>query len=116
MSFDWSSFVVLAENLLSNEEESYFRFSMSRAYYGVFCIARNSKGMKEYKGPYVHKAVISKFKDSNDRSERNIGRILDNLRKSRNDSDYNEDIIISKDLAKRRLHQAKQILHIFRIS
>jgi len=110
MSFDWKGYVGLAEELLKESEESCLRSSISRAYYGVFCIVRNKKGYKNYTGGNVHQKVINEYKSSVDKSEQNIGRILDNLRRSRNNADYNEDETISKDLAERSLISAKRIL------
>lgn len=110
MSFDWEDYVYLAEDLLSQPEESYLRSAISRAYYGVFCIARNRKGYKEFAGSNVHWRVINEYKNSSDRNERNVGRVLDKLRKSRNDADYNEDKPINKDLAERAVYSAKHIL------
>jgi len=43
MSFDWLGYIRLAENLSDELDESSLRSAVSRAYYGVFCIARNKK-------------------------------------------------------------------------
>lgn len=111
MSLDWKDYVRLAEDLLNRTEESYLRSSISRAYYGVFCIARNKKCHKNYTGPdNIHWKVINEYKNSNNRSEQNIGWILDKLRKSRNDADYDEDKPITKGLAQRSALSANQIL------
>lgn len=110
MSFDWKDYVYLAEDLLTRAEESYLQSSISRAYYGVFCIARNKKSYKVYQGPDVHRQVITAFKNSVNKNEQNIGQILDNLRRSRNIADYNEDKLINKILAKRIVIKAKVIL------
>jgi uncharacterized protein (UPF0332 family) len=110
VSFDWKDYVYLAEDLLNRPEESYLRSAISRAYYGVFCIARNNKGYKDFAGSNVHWKVINEYKNSSDRNERNLGRILDNLRRSRNDADYNEDKLISGDLAARAVLLAKNVL------
>ena len=116
MSFDWKDYVYLAEELLSRQEESALRSSISRAYYGVFCIARNKKGYKNTTEKNVHQKVISEYKNSQDRKEQNIGRILDKLRESRNKADYNEDRPIDKSLAERMVYSAKQILRSMEIS
>lgn len=110
MSFDWKDYVYLAEDLLNRTEESCYRSSVSRDYYGVFCIARNRKSYKSYTGPDVHQKVINEYKNSGDKKEQDIGRILDKLRKSRNDADYNEDRPINKGLAERVVFSAKRIL------
>ena len=113
MSFDWKDYVDLAEDLLNRAEESCFRSSISRAYYGVFCIARNKKGYRNYKsnqGENMHWIVINAYKNSSDANEQNIGRILDKLRRSRNDADYDENRSIDKNHAERIVVSAKQIL------
>ncbi len=110
MSFNWKDYVRLAEDLLNQTEESYLRSSISRAYYGIFCIARNRKGYKNYTGSNVHWEVINKYKNSKGKKEQNIGRILDKLRRSRNDADYSEDEPINKALAERIVSSAKHIL------
>lgn len=116
MSFDWKDYVYLAEELLGRQEESALRSSISRAYYGVFCIARNKKGYKNYTGSNVHLTVINAYKNSQDRNEQSIGQTLDKLRKSRNKADYNEDRLIDKSLAERMVCSAKQILISMEIS
>lgn len=113
MSFDWKDYIDLAEELLNRTEESYHRSSISRAYYGVFCIAKNKKGYRNYKlkkGENIHWIVINAYKNSSDINEQNIGRILDKLRKSRNDADYDESRSIDRNLAERVVLSAKQIL------
>ena len=113
MSFEWKDYVDLAEDLLNRAEESCFRSSVSRAYYGVFCISRNKKNFRNYTpkpGENIHWVVINAYKNSTDRNEQNIGRILDKLRRSRNDADYDESRLIERRLAQRMVISAKQIL------
>lgn len=118
MSFDWKEYVYLAENLMNRTGESCYRSSISRAYYGVFCITRNRKGYQNYKpkkGENIHWMVIDAYKNSSDRNEQNIGRTLDELRKSRNDADYNEERSIDSTHAERVVIRAKQILTLMGI-
>jgi len=110
MSFDWNDYISLAEELLKRGEESSYRSSVSRSYYGVFCIARNRKGYKQYTGGDVHWKVISEYKNSGDKNEQNVGRVLDKLRKLRNDADYNESRSVGRNLAERSVLSSKQIL------
>ncbi|MEW6409979.1 MAG: hypothetical protein AB1488_07690 [Nitrospirota bacterium] len=119
MSFNWKDYVYFAEELLSREEESCLRSSISRGYYGVFCITRNKKDYQNYKpksGENIHWVVINAYKNSSDRNEQNIGRILDKLRKSRNDADYDESRPIDRNLAERMVVSAKQILTLMGIT
>ena len=113
MSFDWKDYVYLAEELLARAKESCLRSSISRAYYGVFCIARNRKGYQNYepkRGENIHWLVINEYKISRNVCDRDIGRTLDKLRKSRNDADYKENKPINTGLAERSVLLAKSIL------
>ena len=86
------------------------RSGISRAYYGVFCIARDKKELKNYRGPNTHWHVINQYQNSNNPKEKRIGKNLDNLRKRRNDADYDEDIAIDSQSAQRVLLKANNIL------
>ena len=116
MSFNWIDYVYIAEGLQPKTEEAYIRCSISRAYYGVFCPARNIIGLKNYldtKGnddPGIHTKVINTYKRSTNINDRFIGLRLDTLRRWRVDADYNEDISPSKELADRAVIKAKDIL------
>jgi len=111
MSFNWREYIDLAQDLLNRAEESCYRSSISRAYYGAFCLARNRKGYKKYAGAEVHRKVINAYKNSIHRNEQNIGRILDKLRRARNDADYDEDKLIDIALAQRIVASANLILN-----
>ena len=116
MSFDWIDYVYIAEGLQPKTEEAYIRCSISRAYYGVFCPARNIIGLKNYldtKGkddPGIHTKVIKTYKRSTNINDRFIGLRLDTLRRWRVDADYHEDIPLSEDISKRAIIKAKEIL------
>jgi len=67
MSFHWEKYVYLAEELMNRKDDAYLRSSISRAYYGVWCLARNKKGYKRYKprkGENIHWKVINEYKNS----------------------------------------------------
>ncbi len=112
MSFDWKEFIILSDNIVKMDpsNEANLRTGISRAYYGVFCIARNRKGLKNDKSGKVHRNVINSYKTSNDKNEKYIGKILDDLRRQRNDADYDEDKEIGIDLTERVLLKTKEIL------
>jgi hypothetical protein len=59
MNFNWIRYIYLATELLKGSDESYYRSAISRAYYGVFCIARDRKGYSNYKRSDVHSKVIT---------------------------------------------------------
>ncbi len=113
MSFNWRDYISLAEDLVNSTEEARLRSCISRAYYGVFCIARNRKGYKgsnPKKGENLHWIVINAYKESTHVEEQKIGWILDKLRRSRNNADYEGDRPISKGVAERSVNEANQIL------
>jgi uncharacterized protein (UPF0332 family) len=109
MNFDWKTYVSLAEELLQQDRESHLRSSISRAYFGVFCIARNRKGYQNYRGS-VHDEVITAYRTSADKTERHIGQLLDGLRFERNGADYKESKNISRGLAEKQVQSAKLVL------
>lgn len=116
MSFDWIDFIKLAKKLVKNQDEASLRSVISRAYYGVFCIARNKKGLKNYKKSNVHRKVIIHYQSSNNSDEKYVGKILDDLRRERNDADYNEDKVVNSELAQRILLKANNVLKKLRLS
>lgn len=111
MSFDWKKFIELAEILVNQETEEAFRTAVSRSYYGVFGILRNIKGFKKHKGGDVHSKLIESLKKSDKEKEREIGRLLDELRRYRNYADYSEDRKIDKNLAENCIAKANKILN-----
>lgn len=115
MSFDWCKYVILADDLMGatkteDMEEAYFRSSISRSYYGVFCLARNKKNLQKYEGKNVHRKVIDEYKNSGSKTEKKVGHNLDELRRLRNCADYKEDYRIDKNVADRAIGLAKTVL------
>lgn len=110
MSFDWKDYVSLSEELARRKEESCLRSSISRGYYGVFCIARNKMGYKSYEKADVHSKVMQALKKARAGDWRKIGWNLDELRRARNDADYDEEKQVKKGLAERMLILAKGVL------
>jgi len=110
MSFDWKEYVEVAEKLAKEENEGYLRSAISRAYYGVFCISRNKKNLKDYKEADVHWKVINIYKNSPKSRDKLVGKFLNDLRRCRNGADYDEDKEIDKGEAERAIHRAKEIL------
>lgn len=109
MKFDWSEYFKLAQELAAMSgdsaasQEAKLRSAISRAYYSVFCIARNYLRDVE-KDPRLsrnktfdvneHRYVADEFTYhlSKSRKMQDIGRDLARLRKIRNKADY-ADII-----------------------
>lgn len=89
MSFNWHKYILLAEELIqASTEEAKLRSATSRAYYGSFNPCKIHKGYSLYKRGDVHEKVITEFKTSDVPLEVTIGNQLDDLRRKRNDSDY----------------------------
>jgi uncharacterized protein (UPF0332 family) len=109
MTFEWIDYIKLSQILLKTNQESYLRSSISRAYYGAFCLARKKIGYS-HKSSNVHSEVIASFKKNNNIYYKKIGKNLDELRRARNNSDYNENIIINKEFAKRMVTLSLSIL------
>jgi uncharacterized protein (UPF0332 family) len=98
MSFDWSEYLTLAQELagelvLSNEEAK-SRSAISRAYFSAYCIARNFLRDKEgYRIPEdsdAHSLVRDLFVKSYVGHRRRIGQNLERLRLDRNKADYDD--------------------------
>lgn len=108
MSFDWTHYLSLAQELagrnlpLSPGQEAKDRAAISRAYYAAFCRSRNHlrdfDGAVFSKGAKVHAEVKREFANSPDNMRRSIARNLDRLRKKRNEADYDDKMPnLSKD-------------------
>lgn len=114
MSFDWSQYLRLAEELAlqgtaGSSQEAKWRSSVSRSYYAAFCIARNH--LRDVDGIDIppkdtHKFVQDTFKNSGDMKRREIGTCLDRLRVKRNNTDYDDVVDITRWLP---LHTAMAI-------
>ena len=94
MSFDWHDYFLFAQKLTANPnlpgpEEAALRSAISRAYYSAYI---QSRRWAEARGLIIsgstHKAVIDYFKQSRDKSQKNIGYELDRLRLYRTEADY----------------------------
>lgn len=123
MSFDWESYIQLADKLIFSQEkadlqEAYLRSAMSRCYYGVFCIARDHLIAENVPIPRIdtHKFVRESYQRSSSNVERKIGDDLRRLWATRKDADYDGEVNIdfkraktALDLSKRTLEQLRQI-------
>lgn len=121
MSFCWKDYIDLSNTLIGSSknntlEKAYLRTSVSRAYYGVFCIARNYlRDVKniQIRSQNTHEFVINKFKFSTNLMEYYIGNYLISLRDERNKADYEDSYQIDTDKANSMLISANQALHFF---
>ena len=125
MTFDWSEYLKLAQELAGQavgpaEEEAKLRSSVSRAYYAAFCKARNY--LRDIKGDFsipstgaAHGYVISVFKSSSDRLGRKVGDDLDRLRIRRTKVDYDDSVTGLLSIAKISLKSAQDVISALNI-
>lgn len=131
MKFDWLSYLEVAETLYnevistSNQansasiNEAKIRSCISRAYYSAFCLTRNY--LRDFEGYSnlktlkfsVHEYVIEELGNSKKRDFNKLGDILDRLRLSRVEVDYQDMVsfnLISK--AKIAIVDAKKVVQL----
>ena len=119
MSFDWSEYLGLAQELAGQivspaSQEAKLRAAISRAYYAVFCKARNH--LRDHEGHAIplggqaHAYVRDQFKNSPDRLRSQIGHNLDRLRRHRNLGDYDDTVSGLLPLTSRDLKLAQRAL------
>jgi uncharacterized protein (UPF0332 family) len=96
-----SGYISLAQELYGNTppvaapDEAKWRSAISRAYYGVFNMARQvleTRRKKPFERGGVHGAVLRALRDSGDATLISIGRDLQNLKDWRERADYGDDI------------------------
>ncbi|MCR4433928.1 MAG: HEPN domain-containing protein [Caldiserica bacterium] len=116
MSFNWESYIQLADELIAYQKqpsilEAYYRSAISRAYYGVFCIARNfliKKGISIPK-ENTHKFVREQYTNSSNWLEKKIGTDLSRLLLDRKNADYDDQPSIDVQRAKFAVQISKEI-------
>lgn len=95
MSFNWSDYLVLAKELAGESDEARLRSAISRAYYAVFCKARNYLRDVENKPipstSIAHGIVIEALKAHPNKDLRQVGVDLDRLRTDRKKADYDDN-------------------------
>ena len=113
MSFDWNSFVDLADYLISDEikdiNEAHIRTSISRSYYGVYGVASDYAQEKGCRLPdqNKHTYVRDRYKLSPEPQAIQIGNRLGILLSGRIRADYKKTTSLKREDAKRILTQAK---------
>ncbi|MGN7872626.1 hypothetical protein ACTJKJ_03530 [Roseateles sp. 22389] len=110
--FDPDEFLEVAEHLVSRQSEGSMRSAASRAYYGVFILARELAVIGD-KGSEVHLRTQHHYEQA---GERLIAEGLEYLRRRRNVADYLTERIFSqqdsRDVLKRSRH-VRAALRIF---
>jgi len=120
MSFDWSEYLNLAQELAGQAtmpatQEAKLRSAISRAYYAAFCKARNllrDEGHSIPPGGQAHLYVRDQFKNSLDRARKRIGHNLDRLRIDRNKVDYDDSVTGLFSMTNADLRLAKRVISV----
>ena len=112
--FDWNKYLLLADELSKRTEEESQRSAISRAYYAVYCIARNwvkdnGSTLPSTTESNSHKKLWSFFKERDEPEAKKIGLTGDRLRRKRNDADYQDAIPNIKNKAITSIIEAKEI-------
>lgn len=111
--FDWQEYLSIADQLVLQQNEAAFRSAISRAYYATYNRAV-TKLIEERQITRVDPTEVGKhlttwkiYRDSHDGKRRQIGISGDRLRKSRIDSDYDQDSEIDSTLASKCVTSAR---------
>ena len=121
MAFDWVHYITLAERLkdaaetLNDEGEPDFqqaclRSAISRAYYGVFCMARNLLLKKHVEIPreHVHEYVRNRYLAAGDVEVEKVGENLKRLWGKRIQADYDNEMEIKEGKDKSEFETVKK--------
>ncbi|MEG4288229.1 HEPN domain-containing protein [Microcoleus sp. C2C3] len=121
MKFDWEEYFNLAKELAATTEEAKLRSAISRAYYSVFCLARNylrdiqqDPRLSRNKTYDIndHQYVAEEFIHNPSKSQTmiEIGKDLSRLRKMRNNADYEDTMFNLPTQATTALMLAQNII------
>jgi uncharacterized protein (UPF0332 family) len=113
---DWLLYYDLAQQWVGHGGEAHERAAMSRAYYAMFCTARNELRdtiEDEYSPPECgseHMYVWNLYKeDRHPRGARQIGVLGNRLRRYRNRADYDDVILNFSDLVEDAMDSATEL-------
>jgi uncharacterized protein (UPF0332 family) len=116
MSFDWRHYLTLAEHLFDNagalsDKEACYRSVASRAYYAVFCLARNYVRDTDNARIEMHQELQDYLtRNRNNKARCKIGNQLKRLHQIRKKADYDDDLhALPINTASQALAQAKKI-------
>lgn len=112
MTFQWSDYLLVADDLLKLSSEGHHRSSASRAYYGVFGSIRQAleaRRGRRFSGGRVHIAVINALKGDVRLPVQQLGQDLDRLRRERNRADYEATVRFTQSNAVRARQLAGKI-------
>ncbi len=110
--FEWSKYLDLANELVQREDEAAKRTAVSRAYYSVFCMARNWLEVKSIPighGMNDHHIVWSTFEKLQGKRAKKIGLEGQRLRRARNMMDYDNSVPQLSSTIKSSMQRANAI-------
>ena len=112
---DWFDYLDLADEWAGKSGDAHKRSAVSRAYYAVFCTARNElrDAIEDYSPPKCgseHKYVWDSYRDDrHPRGTREIGVRGNRLRRYRNTADYCDVVLDLPDLLESAMDDARQL-------
>ena len=104
--------LALADELVTRPDEASARASVSRAYYALFCAARDSFGLKGHAVRGVNRLVIERYMNSGKPDEREVGRILDKLRRFKSLADLESGKALKPGIAERSVLLCRRALEL----
>ena len=111
--FDWTEFLRLAEELADRDDDAAKRSAVSRAYYAVFCVARDALEIRDLfdrrEAESHHKEVWDAFEGDPRREWKRIGAFGHLLREDRRLADYEEDISNLPYLTRGAMNRARRL-------
>lgn len=111
MAFQWRSYFDLALELSQRtEEEAALRSAISRAYYAVYCTARDS--LSERPLGTAHRPVWEAFRSSGNRDRRRVGNKGSALQRTREQADYESSVPDIQRTARKALTDAEELLRL----
>lgn len=116
MVFDWNQYLELARELEGRRDESALRSAASRAYYSVFCQARNWLEARGWTRPPVdvHASVWREFRNSGDFKRKQIGIDGTRLKRMRVMADYFDTLLNPSSHARDAVIKATGVLALLR--
>lgn len=119
MSFDWKLYVDLSAELINHHKtpslkDAYLRSAVSRAYYAIFCTAKQLLVLKTVFFPRedIHKFVREEYNRAVSRKEKQIGSKLGRLWTERKAADYDADETFDFERAKTSQQMAADTLKL----
>jgi uncharacterized protein (UPF0332 family) len=112
---DWFDYLDLANEWAGEPGDAHRRSAVSRAYYAMFCAARNElrDTIDDYSPPECgseHKYVWNSYReDRHPRGTRQIGVLGNRLRRYRNKADYCDVIVDLPDLLESAMDDAQEL-------